>query len=280
MEQQKEPEKKPDQSSISERKLSKIFHKFIPINRLIHLIFQAINVAVNTITSYVHIPEIAIGPIVGSLITATATLMIGLFTLSNIFSEQFLYRPLLLQDSSTQVNLTAEHYRQSVLSNYLEKMTDLLLNHQDSKIKASVSLFRALTQDTLQEIDGKRKRYVIMLLLDANLLQNSLFSLLVGADLSNSDLHDLVLSHTNLSQANLSKADLSKTKLDKVNLHQADLTNADLKNADLRGTILTGIKREKTNFTNACYDLQTQFDSNFDPNKQNLKKISTFDSCL
>jgi uncharacterized protein YjbI with pentapeptide repeats len=280
MEQQEEPSESLKKSPTRSEQARNQLGKLLPLNRIINLIFHAISVAVNAITSYVHIPEIAIGPIVGSLITATATLMIGIFTLSNLFSEQFLYRPLLLQDSSNQVNLTAEHYRQSVLSTYLEKMTDILLDHKNSDIQSSNFLFRAMTQATLQEIDGKRKRYVIVLLLDAQLLNNSLLSLLVGADLSNSDLHNLNLNQVNLEQANLSKANFSKANLNHVNFRQADLSNADLSYADLRGAIFKKVKLDKTNFTNACYDVLTEFETNFDPNKQNMKKISSFDSCL
>lgn len=241
-----------------------------------------INAIAEAITNSIYIPEIAIGPIIGSLITATTTLIIGLITISNLFSEQFLYRPLQLQDNTANYKLQVERYSQKVLTDYLNQITKLTLDYSLNKLKQNPFLLRAITQETLAEIDGERKRYLVMFLKDISLLASpypELSALMEGADLTEAKLDHLQLSHGNLKGANLSQANLEQTDLHQSNLNQAQLNDAILVNADLRGAYLLETDLTNANLTNACYDNLTKFDSDFDPQKAKMQLVKPFESC-
>lgn len=242
-----------------------------------------INTIAEAITSSVHIPEIAIGPIVGALISATTTLIIGVLTISNIFSEQFLYRPLQIQDNNANYTLELERYRQTILTDYLNQTSQLTLDHPLWKIQQNPYLLRAITQTALEEIDGKRKRYIIMFLQDTNLLTFNphikSIPLLKNANLTEAQLYNLNLTSANFSQADLTKANLSQANLHNANFSSAKLPNANLTNADLRGADFSNVDLTSTNLINACYDEFTVFNPSVDPIKMKLRLISSFDIC-
>lgn len=257
---------------------------FIPkiVRRFQKTLSSFINAIAEAIISSVHIPEIAIGPIIGSLITAITTLIIGLVTISNIFSEQFLYRPLQIQDNNANYSLELARYQQTILTDYLNHATQLTLDYPLSKLQQNPYLLRSLTQTVLREVDGERKRYIIMFLKDSFFL-NSPYqeapALLKDADLTEANLSKLDLTASNFSGSNLSNANLTHTNFHKSNLSSANLTNANLTNADLRGANLTNIEAVNTNFTDACYDIFTKFNPNFNPIKANMRLINSFSNC-
>ncbi|MBL1210114.1 pentapeptide repeat-containing protein [Geminocystis sp. GBBB08] len=242
-----------------------------------------INAIAETITNSVHIPQIAIGPIVGSLITATTTLIIGFLTISNIFSEQFLYRPLQIQDNNANYTLELERYHQTILTDYLNQTTQLTLDYPLWKLQQNPYLLRANTQTALSEIDGERKRYIIMFLEDTHLLTfkgNKIATpLLKNANLTEAKLDNLDLSYANFMGADLTKANLSQANLHGSNFYQAKLNNANMTNADLRSVNLEKTDLTNTNLTNACYDNFTKLDPQFDPNKAKMRLISAFNNC-
>lgn len=242
-----------------------------------------LNAIAETITSSVHIPEIAIGPIVSALISATTTLIIGFLTISNIFSEQFLYRPLQIQDNNANYNLELERYHQTILTDYLNYTAQLTLDYPLSKLQQNPYLLKANTQTALAEINGERKRYIIMFLQDTHLLtfneNNNPIALLKNANLIEAKLDNLDLSYSNFTGADLTKANLSQTNLYRSILFEAKLTNANMINADLRSVNLEKTDLTNTNLTNACYDNFTKFDPQFDPNKAKMRLISSFQTC-
>ena len=241
-----------------------------------------VNAIAESITSSVHIPDIAIGPIVGSLITSITTLIIGFVTLSNLFSEQFLYRPSQIQDSNAIYTLELERYHQKILTDYLNHITQLILDYPAQKLKQNHYLFRAITQNALAEIDGERKRYLVIFLRDNLLLDYKnypLFSLLEGADLKEAQLDKLNLSSINLQRADLTQINLSQSKLNKSNLSQAILAEGNLTNSDLRGVNLEMANLKDAKFTNACYDRFTLFPQDFNPEKAQMRLIKPFDKC-
>lgn len=242
-----------------------------------------LNAIAETITSSVHIPEIAIGPIVGALISATTTLIIGFLTISNIFSEQFLYRPLQIQDNNANYNLELERYRQTILTEYLNYTAQLTLDNPLWKLQQNPYLLRANTQTALSEIDGERKRYIIMFLQDTQLLTFNNYHNAIPL-LKNADLAEAKLDKLDLSYANFSGADLTKANFNQANLHQsilidAKLTNALLINADLRGVNLEKTDLINANLTNACYDNFSKFPAQFDPIKAKMRLINSFVHC-
>lgn len=240
-------------------------------------LYSYINAIAELISTSVHIPEVAIGPIIGSLITATTTLIIGFLTISNLFSEQFLYRPLQLQDDSANYKLELDRYRQTVLTDYLNQISKLILLHSVNKLQRNPFLLRSITQETLGQLDGERKRYLIMFLNDASLL--TFYPLLEGANLTEGQFDHLQLYKSDFRGANLSKANFEQTNLHKSNLNKTKLNNANLVNADLRGASLLKADLTNTNFLNACYDVFTEFDPSFNPKKAKMQLIEPFDSC-
>lgn len=267
------PEEKPPEPSF----LLKL------VKRFQNTLSSFLNTIAEAITSSVHIPEVAIGPIVGALISATTTLVIGFLTISNIFSEQFLYRPLQIQDNNANYTLELERYRQTILTDYLTQTTQLTLDNPLWKLQQNPYLLRAITQTVLDELDGERKRYIIMFLQDTNLLtfSDKINSppLLKNANLTEAQLHNLDLSKANFSDADLTKANFNQANLHKANFSHAKLNNASFTNADLRGVNLTKTDLTTTNFTNACYDQFTLFEEKFDRIKAKVRSISSFDNC-
>ncbi len=251
-------------------------------SRLQKTFFSFLNGIAQSITSSVHIPDIAIGPIVGSLITSLTTLIIGFVTLSNLFSEQFLYRPLQLQDNNAHYTLEVDQYQQKVLTDYLNYTAKLLLDYPLQQIQENHYLLRSLTQSTLAKIDGERKRYVVMFLADSMLLEKKYYpisSLLEGSNLQEAQLQQLNLTSLNLKYADFTKSDLSQTKLNKSDLSHAVLKETNLTNSDLRGVDLQEVTLANTKLENACFDRFTIFPEDFDPEKAKMKLINTFDTC-
>ncbi len=274
----KTPLEKPPEIEEKPHPITSFFQKIKDI------IFHGITSVVTTITSSVHIPDVAIGPIVSSLITATVTLILGLFTLSNIFSEQILFRPLQIQDSTAKFDLMNEQYQQTVLNSYFQQTTQFLLNSNIEKSPQYPAIFRGMTQATLTEIDPKRKKYVILFLIDSNLIKLSYqhlpFPLLENTDLSNIDLQKTDLSSVNFMGTNLTQATLQNANLKEANLQKTILKKTNFKNADLRGTNLTETQIIDADFHFACYDQETKFNLNFDPIKAGMKELlNPLDPC-
>jgi uncharacterized protein YjbI with pentapeptide repeats len=212
--------------------------------------------------------------LIGALITAFATLTIAIVNLVNGLNEQ-LERPFQIQDSLTKTQITVDQHRQSVLSDYFGMVTELLVTNQ-SHSKEEFAVLRALTHATLQELDASRKRYVMLFLHDANLIQQGTAATglspepflaranLVGANLQAIPLHDADLRQTDLRGADLRAVDLTH-----ANFQDADLSGADLRAADLRDAIF-----QNTNLTNVCYNQRTRFDPNFDPVQVGMKEVA------
>ena len=155
-------------------------------------------------------------------------------------------------------------YQQETLSNYLNEMTQLLLDkHLRGADKNSEvwSLARARTITVLWKLDGQHKGQLLQFLKEADLIsrkQGGVIRLkdtdlkladLQSADLRNSNLKDSDLRHAHLQRANLENADLRSTHLEDIdlssanlrnaNLESAHLENANLRNADMKNAILT-----------------------------------------
>ncbi len=243
---------------------------------------STISAIAEAISSSVHISEFAIGPIIGSLITATTTLIIGLITISNIFSEQFLYRPLQIQESNANFNLSLDSYHHKVVTDYLNQMAQLMLEYPLGQLQQNPFLLRAITQETLQETDGERKRYVIMFLKDAQLLSSPSKTtppLLESANLREAKLDHLKLGKANFQGADLSKANLEASNLQMSNLAQTNLNSANLSGADLRGANLQEADLSNATLVNACYNLLTQFAPQFDPTAAKMQLVQPFTPC-
>ncbi|MBF2087743.1 MAG: pentapeptide repeat-containing protein [Synechococcales cyanobacterium K44_A2020_017] len=229
----------------------------------------------------IKVPREAIGAVVGASITAFATLSIAIVNLLNGFNEQ-LNRPFQIQDSLSKTQLTADYYRQTALSTYLSSAGMVLMQTHDHRTLEQVATLRALTHATLRELNAERKRYVVMLLQDAQVLawrpeENQamgqpafLFQAsLMGANLEGLDLQGTDLRGADLRAVNFRYANLSHAHLTGANLTGADLRSADLSHADV----------ERVEFLNACYNGRTVLDVNIDPTTAGMKKVTESDIC-
>lgn len=218
--------------------------------------------------------------VVGALITAFATLAIAFVNLVNGLNAQ-LDRPFQIQESLTKTQITVEEHRQSVLTEYLSTVTELLVK-DNSQSREKFGILRALTHAVLQELDAPRKRYVMMVLYDAGLIrldaapleESVIDSFLAGANLVGVNLQGL-----NFRDADFRRADLRGANLQSTDLSGSNLQDANFSGADLRATLLDRVNLKRTNLTSACYNGRTQFDPNVDPIAAEMQKVSLTEPC-
>jgi uncharacterized protein YjbI with pentapeptide repeats len=152
---------------------------------------------------------------------------------------------------------TRERARDTALQAYLEKMSELLIDkkiHREHRRYADTRVTaRARTLAVLSQLDGKRKRTVLLFLREARLINRQWrvrdgrknYPRIVGlrnADLSGARLRNAQLLSSDGKEAiSLEGADLRGTDLRGAVLRGADLRGADLRGADLRGTDLRDV---------------------------------------
>lgn len=118
--------------------------------------------------------------------------------------------------------LATERAREATLREYLDCMSDLILNHElrespeDSSARA---VAHARTLSALRSLDGPRKGILVRFLYESNLI---------------SRIKPVVsLRSANLSLVDLSFADLEGSDLSRANLRDADFYKANLRDASL-----------------------------------------------
>jgi hypothetical protein len=167
---------------------------------------------------------------------------------------------------------TRERARETALQAYLEKMSELLIDKQihrehrryaDTRVTA-----RARTLAMLSQLDGKRKRTVLLFLREARLINRQrhvrdgrkIYPRIVGlrnADLSNARLRGIQLISTDRKEAvSLEGAILRGADLRGADLECADMRGADLRSADMRGACLRGVDLDDTGETERPADLR------------------------
>jgi hypothetical protein len=144
---------------------------------------------------------------------------------------------------------TRERARDTALQAYLTEMSELLIGkrlHQErGRYAPSQVTARARTLAVLNQLDGKRKRSVLLFLREARLINKQwrvregrqIYPCIVGlrnADLSNARLQSIQLVSTDRKEA---------VSLEGAILRRADLRCADLEGADLRGADLRSVTR-------------------------------------
>ena len=177
----------------------------------------------------------------------------------------------------TNRKIASNKQQEDVLQEYLDKMSELLLNknlHTGQMSAEIIYVASVRTLITLHRLDPSRKKTILQFLSVSGLI--SILDLkeadLSGANLSNTNLSNINLSNTNLSGAILSETNLSGTNLNRATLsnailhkailskasfvsaslnfsdlsdatlREADLSNADLREANLSGVTLSGAK--------------------------------------
>ena len=134
---------------------------------------------------------------------------------------------------------TTERAREATLREYLDRISDLILNHDlictsgDSSVRA---VAQARTLGALRGLNGPRKGILVRFLYGCQLIktENPIISL-NGADLKGADLSSGELTGCNLSGANLRDADFYDTDLAKADLSQSVVDEEQLR--DARGLV-------------------------------------------
>jgi uncharacterized protein YjbI with pentapeptide repeats len=165
------------------------------------------------------------------------------------------------QQSQTEIIIASDNQQQSALQEYLDRMTEMLLekNLRKSELSDEVrSVARARTLSVLPQLNGLRKRNLIQFLYEADLLP---IVSLKNADLSDANLSYASLGGANLYNVNLNGANLYRADLRGVNLRksylynsslcEADLSGSNLSEADLKGANLSGANLGGANLSGA-----------------------------
>lgn len=165
------------------------------------------------------------------------------------------------QQHDTAVSIAADQQREAILTNYMDKISDMLVHDkllQASNSDVSKIAADAYTLAALRGLDPDRKASLMRFLYQTKLIGNDshIISMreadvhnahlanadlrdtyLVGINLSGADLHGAILSDTILTFANLSGANLAKADFHASDMHNANLAGADLAGANLRDAV-------------------------------------------
>lgn len=198
------------------------------------------------------------------------------------------------QKDRTEHEITLDNQRETLLQEYLDRMSDLLLSHHLRNTEANVEardIARARTLTVLSRLDGARKGSLLRFLYESCLIgredKPAIIDLreadLTKADLSRAKLYGVNLAGANLSNATLRFTNLSKAKMDEANLNEANLTGANLIEASLKKTQLGRAKLNmarciRANFNGADLKQSDLSFANFswaDLTEANLKGVDT-----
>lgn len=144
-------------------------------------------------------------------------------------------------------SLSENRAQARTLQQYLDRMTDLMLNAGLCDTEPSdevLQIARIRTLTVLRRLDSPRIRYVLQFLHDTGLITGTETSIdLENADLRSAHCKNIELPHVNLSRTQMSEivltgatlfhACLCGTKLNKADLHASNLENAALVEAQL-----------------------------------------------
>jgi uncharacterized protein YjbI with pentapeptide repeats len=140
-----------------------------------------------------------------------------------------------------------DNQHENALQNYIDKMSELLLDEQVSESRdiQVVIIARARTATVLRTLDPVRRGSLIRFLSQAGILTKCIEDDLKRMDLRGANLCQVNLSEINLRETDLSGADLGGEIRGVPYFRGADLIRANLMRADLRGADLSDAKVTK-----------------------------------
>jgi uncharacterized protein YjbI with pentapeptide repeats len=156
--------------------------------------------------------------------------------------------------------------KDELLQTYLDRMSELLLNHNLRRSESSTEvryIAQARTLTIFPQLDAKHKSSIILFLRNAGLIDKGDDNIidLSGADLSGIDLSGVSLDLIRLSNTNMSGADLSGAYLMQADLRGANLSGANLYRSSLLGADLsTGTRREKVSESSVAHEIPGETD--------------------
>lgn len=153
------------------------------------------------------------------------------------------------RERETDREIALERQQQQTLENYLDRMTELLLDRKlGSEAEEEVKrLARTWTLSVLRELKAKRNQQIIQFLQELGFLTRGESVV----DLGTANLSGVDLSGVNLARAYLRKINFHKTNLSGANLDEVDLIEANLSEANLAGTSLWGADLQRADLRGA-----------------------------
>jgi ABC-2 type transport system permease protein len=179
--------------------------------------------------------------------------MLGCGTWLNIDQRQ--HWDNLSSQQQTSKQLASEQRQDTLLLNYQNDMTDLLLHDHLLRSKATdtVKLVADMhTRAVLQQLDGKHKARLLLYLYNTKLIEDERHVInMRGIDLRGGQFAGLDLRDSDMAGANFSGADLRDVNLRFATLNNLDLSNADLSGANLSGADMANVKIDNANLSGA-----------------------------
>jgi hypothetical protein len=174
------------------------------------------------------------------------------------------------QERRTERRLSEDRTEDAVLQNYLDRVSELILNRGLMEEEYSVAspvhqVAQVRTITALRQIAPHRQNMIFQFLRDTNLCQTMLTDAsLLDIDLRSAHLWNISFDRSSLIRGRLARASLFKSSLRETKLIDADLsdclmTGADLSNSlllrtNLRGADLTGANFTGANLSGAKWD--------------------------
>jgi uncharacterized protein YjbI with pentapeptide repeats len=150
-----------------------------------------------------------------------------------------------------QDHIAADQRHEQALRDYLQRMSDLILDRHLGSKQAGLrveALAQTLTLTVLRQLDGRRKGIVLAFLANSDLIRND-----VGPNrnresgplnLDHADLNDAALPHVQLGAVAIEGAYLENADFSDVIADEASFFDSDLKNANFRGASLDNVTFE------------------------------------
>ncbi len=171
-------------------------------------------------------------------------------------------------ERSAERDLAAERSREEALQEYLDRMSELLLQHNlkdqrvDGAVRQARTVARARTLTTLRRLDGRRKAIVIQFLFESDLIErdnppraaveDSLLPLSRFDDPNGMNrlsilrsLYGSVVAHGPI--VSLRNADLNGVDLERANLRYSEFEFAEMRRANLSRASLAGAALNQAN---------------------------------
>ena len=152
--------------------------------------------------------------------------------------------------------IAAESRRDGALRDYLQRMSELVLEHdrRDRSARSrALTLTRTLTVTVLPQLDARRKGIVVQFLGEAGLVRTSPQGrdMLDGANLQKASLERMVLDDLNFTGADLRGARLDGALLGRTLFRFADLRRASLREAFTDRTNFAGADLRRADLSEA-----------------------------
>lgn len=148
------------------------------------------------------------------------------------------------QERRTERRLSQDRAEDAVLQNYLDRVSELILNRGLMEEEYSVSspvhqVAQVRTVTALRQLSGERQNAVFQFLRDTGLCRSVLTdSSLLDIDLRGAHLWNLTFDRSSMVRARLTGASLYQASLREAKVVDADLSGCRLTGADLTGALL------------------------------------------